>query len=1137
MERPMPFLKTVMVLGVLTALGYLGNVASLPVAFSVSFLFGSIFVIIAVSLLGPWLGGLSALIASSYTYILWNHPYAIVIFVCEALWIGFCLKRKHTNIVLIDVVYWMVIGLPLVFIFYFGVMSLGFQSTTIIFLKQSINGIVNALIAGILISHLPFQKWFRLPWNRRMLPYSRIVFQLTSAFLMLPLVGMLLFTNYQESKTIQTVVKDLVVSETEMVSDLIHSWLLRHMAAVKSIAKLGRDHHFQPSEKLQADLKKINSLFPDIHAVYIADPAATTIAFIPTVNERGELTIGTNFVDREYYKQLKATLKPVVSDVFQGRGGVFRPIFTISVPIVERGRLSGFGLGALNLDNMRKVLLQNTRAGKRIFTIVDQNENVVCSTNPKNIPLTRIKQKTGGQSLMLGKDVGLWTPSTQRNISIMNIWKDATYFASFPIAGTSWTLLTEFPVGPLQGYFYHATIVNLLLIFSLFAIAIILSQILSKLLARTPVRLAAISRDIPEKLAKNEEVTWPESNIAEMHLLIKNFKETTQALSLEYQNVKDMNVHLEKRVRERTAELRESEEKFRFLTENMADIVWTLDMDFKTTYVSPSVEKVLGFTPEERKRQPLEKMIPPESLQRAQRMVLEELQKDQEDTADPDRSITAEVEYYHKDGSTVWMENHLKGLRDKTGAIIGMYGASRNISDRKRAEEALRESDDRHTAMIANIGDVIGIMGSDGIMKYKSPNIERWFGWKPEDLVGTDGWETVHSEDIERIQKEFNALLEKDKASTTIEYRLKCKDGSYKWIELTAVNCVNDPAINGVLLNYHDVTARKQAEQKLKTSEKQFRQISENTPAIVYQFKMSHDKSFSFPYVSEKILGLMGVSAQEVMRDASNLINLVHPEDLEMFVENVMISASNLTPYHDIFRCVKGETTVWVECRTTPTPMADGSILWDGFFLDISERKQAEEKIKSSLKEKEILLSEIHHRVKNNMQVISSLLKLQSAKIEDKKYVDMFKDSENRIKAMSLIHETLYQSKDFANIDFTDYVKNLTRQLVRSYALNPNKIRLTIDAEDISLGLDHAIPCGLIINEIISNSLKYAFPKDREGEIRIVLQTINSHELELTVSDDGIGILEEIDMEKTESLGLQRVHILAELHELNNEAL
>jgi uncharacterized membrane protein len=177
MESRMPYRKTLMAVSVLTALGYLGNVVNLPVAFSVDFLFGSIFVVIAVSLFGPLLGGLSALIASSYTYILWNHPYAIIIFVCEALWLSFFLKRKYTNIVLIDAVYWMVIGLPLVFIFYFGVMSLGFQSTAIIFLKQSVNGIINALIAGILISHLPWQKWFRLPAGRQTVPYGQVIFQ------------------------------------------------------------------------------------------------------------------------------------------------------------------------------------------------------------------------------------------------------------------------------------------------------------------------------------------------------------------------------------------------------------------------------------------------------------------------------------------------------------------------------------------------------------------------------------------------------------------------------------------------------------------------------------------------------------------------------------------------------------------------------------------------------------------------------------------------------------------------------------------------------------------------------------------------------------------------------------------------
>ncbi len=148
--------------------------------------------------------------------------------------------------------------------------------------------------------------------------------------------------------------------------------------------------------------------------------------------------------------------------------------------------------------------------------------------------------------------------------------------------------------------------------------------------------------------------------------------------------------------------------------------------------------------------------------------------------------------------------------------------------------EPLQESDARHSAMIANIGDVIGIIGADGIMKYISPNIERWFGWKPEDLVGTDGWELAHPEDIERLQKEFYEGIEKDNASATIECRYKCKDGTYKWIELIAVNRINDTAINGVLLNYHDITERKQAEENLRKSEEKYRALFEKAGNAIF---------------------------------------------------------------------------------------------------------------------------------------------------------------------------------------------------------------------------------------------------------------------------------------------------------------
>ena len=263
------------------------------------------------------------------------------------------------------------------------------------------------------------------------------------------------------------------------------------------------------------------------------------------------------------------------------------------------------------------------------------------------------------------------------------------------------------------------------------------------------------------------------------------------------------------------------------------------------------------------------------------------------------------------------------------------------IYDHQQAEEALRESDDRHTEMIANIGDVIGIMGSDGIMKYKSPNIERWFGWKPEDLVGTDAWETVHSEDIERIQKEFNALLEKDKASTTIEYRLKCKDGSYKWIELTAVNCVNDPAINGVLLNYHDVTARKQAEDAL-LAEKLFSEsLVSNLPGVFYLIS----EEGKFLRWNTKFEEVTGRSTEEMAQISP--MDLFEGED-----KQAIASAIQRVFTHGQVQ-VEGRF-VAKDGKRTPYQFSGDKIIVDGapsligIGLDITERKLAEEALRES---------------------------------------------------------------------------------------------------------------------------------------------------------------------------------------------
>jgi len=188
-----------------------------------------------------------------------------------------------------------------------------------------------------------------------------------------------------------------------------------------------------------------------------------------------------------------------------------------------------------------------------------------------------------------------------------------------------------------------------------------------------------------------------------------------------------------------------------------------------------------------------------------------------------------------------------------------------------RAEEALQETNARHSSMMANIGDVIGIMGVDGLMKYKSPNIERWFGWKPEDLVGTDGWETIHPEEIERIQKEFYALLEKENASTTVEYRYKCKDGTYTWIELVAVNCINDTTINGILLNYHDISDRKQAENDLRKSEEKFRATFRTSPDAI---NLNRAEDGLYIDINDGFTKIMGYSREDIIGKSSLEFNI-----------------------------------------------------------------------------------------------------------------------------------------------------------------------------------------------------------------------------------------------------------------------
>ena len=227
----------------------------------------------------------------------------------------------------------------------------------------------------------------------------------------------------------------------------------------------------------------------------------------------------------------------------------------------------------------------------------------------------------------------------------------------------------------------------------------------------------------------------------------------------------------------------------------------------------------------------------------------------------------------------------------------------------------------------------------------------------------------------------------------------------------------------------------------------------------------------------------------------------------------------------------KDGSTFWGSVTAVAVLDDDGDLKhYDGVVEDVTDKREAAERVHASLREKEVLLKEIHHRVKNNMQVVNSLLGLQSRYIKDEAALRMFRESQDRVRSMALIHEKLYGSKDLARIDFGEYIRTLTNTLYRTYSADPERIAMDIDVGEVYLAIDQAVPCGLIVNELVANALKHGFPGewDKKGRISVILQKKKNDQIEMIVEDNGVGLPDGFDIRNTDSLGMRLITILAE---------
>ncbi|MBM3285474.1 MAG: PAS domain S-box protein, partial [Candidatus Aminicenantes bacterium] len=476
-----------------------------------------------------------------------------------------------------------------------------------------------------------------------------------------------------------------------------------------------------------------------------------------------------------------------------------------------------------------------------------------------------------------------------------------------------------------------------------------------------------------------------------------------------------------------------------------------------------------------------------------------------------------------RDGREIPIADAGSPIRDEKGVVIGVVLVFRDQSEERAAQMALQQSEEKYRILHEFAGEAIFTFSVDlKLMEINKAACE-YIGGVREQLLGKDILELglLHPDDLGRTTENIQKILSRAKAVVVDKVRFKGKHGLYGTFQVTSTPVLRNGEIVAITNVCRDVTLEEQLYSALEASERRYRFLFNAGNDAIFVYGLTKDtKPGKFIEVNELACSITGYSRGELLELSS--VDLVVPEEREKVYDSQRILSEKK---HRVFE----RTLMAKDGRRIPSEVSSHLFELNGkptvlaIVRDISERKKSEEALKSALKEKDVMLREIHHRVKNNMQIMSSLLRLQARQIKDEKSREAFDESQTRIRSMAMIHEKLYQSKDLASVDFADYIEKMVTHLFVVYQTDPKRIHFTLDVGEVLMDINRAIPCGLIINELVSNALKYAFTERKKGEIAVRMFKDEAGKMHLIVKDTGGGFPETIDIRKAQTLGLQIV--------------
>ena len=529
----------------LIAAGLAGNYYKYPIFLNIEFLFGSIFAMLALQFFGIGRGVVAAAIISSYTYILWNHPYAMFIMTAEVAVVGWLFYRRNMGMVISDMLYWLLIGMPLIYLIYRGVMHSPPSNVSIIMTKQAMNGIANTLAARLIFTG------YVLRTRSSSVSYREVVYNLLSFFVLAPALTLLVMSSRTDFDEIDLNIRTTLTQMIRHDARQLESWVSDQRKAAVYLAGLAAS---QIPQQMQTHLEQAAKSNTNFLRIGLQDQAATSVAYFPLIDELGQKNIGKNYADRPYFPTLINNRTPMLSEVVMARVGKPKPIVLMLVPVVTHGKYGGFISGVLNLDKAHEMLARDDDSDIR-YTLIDKNGNVIMTNRADQKVMTHFV-RANGMMKKLNNQISQWIPRLPPTTPSTDRWKESYYVAETTIGDLAeWKLILEQPVAPFQKKLYGNFTGKLTLLFGIMLAALALAELLCRRLIATHEKLLYASRDLPKKMATNEKIDWPESSIIEVINLVDNFRETSDSLAAHFYEIQQINESLEQHVEERSREL------------------------------------------------------------------------------------------------------------------------------------------------------------------------------------------------------------------------------------------------------------------------------------------------------------------------------------------------------------------------------------------------------------------------------------------------------------------------------------------------------------------------------------------------------------------------------------------------------